>query len=394
MRVACVYLPNFYFQIEKLRVPAIEGHPVIIGGVPEEQDKVADCSEEAAAEGVSPGMSLQKAYYRCPDALFLPFSGRYESTWENILFALGAFSLKMEPEVPGIVYLDITKALKIYKDERALALAVTREMAESSHLKARIGIGNSRFIAKQAALCAWDVLIIESSGEKEFLALLPIETLPLEKKEKEHLHLLGLTTLKKVAGLSRKALISQFGHMGPVLFEIVNGMDEKKPILRRQSLLCLEREFTSEVALQTSGEVQPIMETMVAELAGELSRMRMASRKVSVILWLGNGLSVEKMLVMKKPSAETRQILGRISDFLESLLVEGPIISFRIAIPDPVPVEGDQADLFRRKSIFAERLEGIKSYFNARYGYTPLLKVEKGDEYSRLPERRFRFVDV
>jgi hypothetical protein len=182
--------------------------------------------------------------------------------------------------------------------------------------------------------------------------------------------------------------------MGAALFEIVNGIDEKKPISRRQSILCLEREFMSEVPLQTSGEVLPIMENMVAELADELSRIRMASRKISVILWLGNGLSVEKILVMKKPSAETRQILGRIADFLESLLVENPIVSFRIAIPDPVPVEGDQTDLFRRKSIFAGRLEGIRSYFNARYGFTPLLKIEEGDECSRLPERRFRFADV
>jgi DNA polymerase IV len=264
MRIACVYLPNFYFQTERLKTPSIEGHPVIIGGMPEKKDRVADCSEEAAAQGVSPWMSLQEAYYRCPDALFLPFSGRYESTWEDILFALGAFSLRMEPEKAGLVYLDITRALKVYRDERALALAITREMAASSHLKARIGIGNSRFIAKQAALCAWDVLIMEPGGEKEFLSLLSIETLPLEEKEKEHLRLLGLPTLKKVAGLSQKALMSQFGIMGATLFDIVNGVDESTPIPRRQSTLCLEREFMSEVPLQTSEEMRPVMKTMVA----------------------------------------------------------------------------------------------------------------------------------
>jgi DNA polymerase-4 len=409
MRVACVYLPHFYFQIERLKTPAIEDRPVIIGtpSAPEpsgrvpakgvdagRKGRVADCSEEAAAQGIAPGMSLQEAYYRCPDALFLPFSGRYESIWQNILFAIGAFSLRMEPEVPGLVYLDITKALKIFADEQALALAITRNMANSSHLEARLGIGNSRFIAKQAAQCAWDSLIIEPGGEKEFLSLLSIETLPLNKKEQEHLRLLGLSTLKKVAGLSRKALISQFGLMGPAIFEIVNGIDEKKPIPRRQNTLCLEREFTSEVPLQTSTEVRAIMETMVAALSDELNHMRMVSRNISLILWLRDGRSVEKLLVMKEPSAEARHIVGRISAFLESLLLDNPIVSFRIALPDPVPFEGDQTDLFRTKSVFAERLEGIRSYFNARYGYTPLMKVEEGEAHSRLPERRFRFADV
>ncbi len=413
-----MYLPNFYFQIERLKVPALEGRPVIIGGAPdlenpgpmpvngggssgshpcpapEHRDRVADCSEEAAAHGISPGMSLREAYYRCPDALLLPGSGRYESTWENILFALGAFSLRMEPEEPGLVYLDITKALRIYGNERTLARAVIREMAESSYLKARIGIGNSRFIAKQAASCAWDALIVAPGEEREFLSLLPIEALPLGEKEKDHLRLLGLPTLRKVAALSRKALTSQFGVMGATLFEIVNGADEKRPIPRRQTTLCLEREFTSETPLQTSLEVRAVMEEMVAELSDELARMGMASRKISVILWLGKGHSVEKCLVMKKPSAEATHILRRVSDFLESLSLEDPVASFRIALPDPTPVEGDQADLFRRKSVFAERLEGIRAYFNARYGYTPLMKVEEREGHSRLPERRFRFADV
>jgi DNA polymerase-4 len=418
MRIACVFLPNFYFQIERLRVPDLEDRPVIIGGspglenneaipmcgdnaqdkypcpAPKRSDKVADCSEEAAALGILPGMSLREAYYRCPDALFLPFSGRYSTAWENILFALSAFSLRLEPEIPGLVYLDITKTIKIYRNERDFALAVIQEMAESSHLKARIGIANSRFIAKQAALRAWDAAIIAPGEERSFLSLLPVETLPFDEKEKDHLRLLGLHTLKRVAGLSQKALISQFGAMGTILFEIVNGTDEKKPILRRQIPLCLEREFTSETPLLTSIEVRAVMEKMVAGLSDELAHMGMVSRKISVILWLGNRHSVEKCLIMKKPSAEAKHILGRVSDFLESLSLENPIASFRIALPDPIPSEGDQADLFRRKSVFAERLENIKSYFNARYGYMPLMKIEEGERHSRLPERRFRFADI
>ena len=65
-------------------------------------------------------------------------------------------------------------------------------MLAFSGLKAHIGVGNSRFIAKEAASCAWDTLVIEPGGEKAFLALLSIESLPLEEKEKDHLRLLGL----------------------------------------------------------------------------------------------------------------------------------------------------------------------------------------------------------
>jgi nucleotidyltransferase/DNA polymerase involved in DNA repair len=394
MRIACVYLPHFYFQVERLTNPAVEGHPVIIGCGRAGRETVIDCSEEAAADGVIPGMSVKEAYYRSPDALLLPVSDRYDSAWEMILFALGAFSLRVEPGTPGVAFLDITRVVTIFKDERTLALAVTREIADSSNLNARVGIGNSRFIAGQAARCAWDALIIAPREEKEFLALLPVEALPIGIKEKEHLRLLGLTTLKKVASLSRKALISQFGRLGDTIFEMVNGLDEKRPIPRRENPMCFEREFTGEVVLQTSGEIEAVMEGMVADLSGELKRMHMGARKIIITLWLQNGRTVERNLVMKKPSAEARNILARIADSLERLAVESPVISFRVAITDPVTSEEEQEGLFRTKSIFAERLDSIKSYFNALYGSTPIMKIEKVDEQSRLPERRYRFADL
>jgi hypothetical protein len=97
---------------------------------------------------------------------------------------------------------------------------------------------------------------------------------------------------------------------------------------------------------------------------------------------------------MKKPAAEAQPILIRLFDFLEYLTLESPVVSFRISIPDPAPLEGDQEDLFRKRSVFAERLEGIKAYLDACYGYTPLVRIEEREEESRLPERRYRFIDV
>jgi nucleotidyltransferase/DNA polymerase involved in DNA repair len=394
MRIACVHLPHFYIQVERLKNPEIEGSQVIIGGTPNERSSVADCSEEAAAQGIHLGMAVREAYYLCPDALFLPFDGQYERIWADILFALGAFALRIESERPGLAYLDITKASQIYKGERAMAAAIIREMLVSSGLKAHIGVGNSRFIAKEAAFCAWDTLVIEPGGEKAFLSLLSIESLPLEEKEKNHLRLLGLSTLKKLAALSRKALISQFGLKAGTLWETINGVDEKRPIPRRRDTISLEREFTGETPLEASRELRPIMGTMVAELSVELNRMHMVCRKIEVMLSLQDGRLLERILVMKKPTAEVQSILVRLFDFLEYLTLESPIVSFRLSIPDPAPLEGDQEDLFRRRSVFAERLDGIKAYLDARYGYTPLMRIEEREGASRLPERKFRFTDV
>ncbi len=394
MRIACIFLPHFCIQAESLGNPDLEDRPVIMGGLPEDREHVADCSEEAEAQGVYSGMALREAYYLCPDAVFLEMKSHYQRAWEDILFALGAFSLHIEAEGTGIAYLDITKALAIYKSERAVAHAIIREMAESSRLRARIGIGNSRFIARQAATCAWDALIIEPGGEKDFLSLLPASCLPLEEKDREHLALLGLSTLGKVGGLSKKALISQFGPGGRTLWEVTNGIEDKKSIPKRQSPICLEREFTSEVPLETSGELMSVIVPMVSELSGELGVIGMSCRKITLSLRLENKTAIERTFVMKKPTARPGLMLMRLSECLGSLALVSPVISIAISVPDPAPPQRDQENLFWRRSAFAERLEGIRAYFNARYGDTPLMKIEEGEEHAWLPERRFRFVEA
>lgn len=394
MRIACIFLPHFYIQVEKLVNPDLEDRPVIMGGSPDNGQHVVDCSEEAEAQGVYPGMALREAYYLCPDAVVLDLKNHYGRVWEDMLFALGAFSLHIEAESPGVAYLDITKALAIYKSERAVADAIIREMAESSCLRARIGIGNSRFIARQAAMCAWDTLIIEPGGEKDFLSLLPASCLPLEEKDREHLTLLGLSTLGKVGGLTKKALISQFGPDGRTLWDMANGVDDKKPVPKRESPICLEREFTSELPLETSGEMMSVIVPMVGELSGELSMIGMSCRKIGLTLRLENRTVIERTFVMKKPTARPAPMLMRLSECLGALALDSPVISITITVPDPALPQRNQENLFWRRSAFAERLEGIRAYFNARYGDNPLMRIEEAETYTRLPERRFRFVEV
>ena len=184
MRIGCVYFPHLYMQIEKLTQPQLEGYPAIIGGMPEERESVADCSEEAASQGVCAGMSLRQAYHLCPEALFLPFDSRYEHIWEDILFALGAFTLRVEPTTPGLAYLDITEALKIYGGERTLASAIVREMLTSLRVRVRVGVGNSRFIAKQAALSAWMCLSSHPARRKRFFLSCPAKRFRCRTKRK------------------------------------------------------------------------------------------------------------------------------------------------------------------------------------------------------------------
>jgi DNA polymerase IV len=394
MRIACIHFPHFLFQIERLKKPDIDGQEVIIATSPSGKDKVADCSDEAAAQGITPDMTVREAYFRCPDAIMLPFSNRYTSAWENILFAIGEFTMRIEAPTLGLAYLDVTKAKAIYPDEHALALAIIQHMKDSFHLDVRVGMGNSRFIAAQAALCAWGTLVIHPGGEKDFLSLVSMEALPLKEEEKAHLRMLGLNTLKRMVHLSRRDFCSQLGAKGSAIFDMVNGQDDTQLIPKRSGRLYLEREFVSDMPLHTSEEIRPAADDMIRALSSELKKMHLVSRKAAVMLTFQNGRCFEKQLIMKELSAESSHLALRVNDFIDHLVIENPIASFRIAIVDPVSAESEQGDLFRKKSLFTDRLEGIKDYFSALYGFAPLMRIEEGDSQSQLPERRFKFADA
>ena len=47
MRIACIVVPHFAVEIERLEQPALRGRPVVVGGAPEERKEVQDCSLEA-----------------------------------------------------------------------------------------------------------------------------------------------------------------------------------------------------------------------------------------------------------------------------------------------------------------------------------------------------------
>jgi DNA polymerase-4 len=404
MRIACVYIPHFHAQIEFLRSPELKKRPVVIGGAPDERAAVIDCSDAAAGKGVCAGMPLRDAYHLCPEAAFLTFDKDLSGeVWEEVLYLLGAITLRMEPKEQGLVYLDITKALKLYASEEYVSSTIIEAIRDAFQLKVRVGVGNSRFIAEQAALSApKQTLVVRPGTEKEFVASLQVDRLPVDEGIKERLRLLGLRRLEKVAGLSRQAVISQFGKEGKRISDIVNGVEDKRQIVKRDRAVSLEREVVSDLPFETTDQVAGALGSALAELSSELKKMGKVCRKLKVTLNLQGRKqdgkqdmkNVERTFVLKNPTAEAKEMLARVVNRLEGIAMEGPVTGFTLAVSDLSADAGIQEYLFRKRAVMSEKLKGVKGYLEAMYGYTPLFMVREGEGNSLLPERKFVFSEI
>ncbi len=395
MRIVCVHIPHFHVQVERLKRRNLEGRPVIVGGRPDERAPVIDCSEEAAERGVRPSLTLKEAYHLCPDAVFVRFEeGEGTALWEEIASMLQSFSVRIDAPDPGVAYLDITKALNVYGDESALAARIVRGIEELSHLEARAGIGNSRFVARMAVPMTKErVHVIPPGTEKRFVSSLPVETLPVEREIKERLTLLGLHNLGKIAPLSVESLIAQFGRPGKLISELSKGAGEGRPIPRMENSVYPEREVICEAPIEVMGYLGVFLGGAVAEIAEELAGMRRLCRAIKLILYLRNGSVLERQWIMHAPTASGEEMTRRIMDGLAAVAIESPITGFRVNVRalsrrEPIP-----DTLFKAKPHIGESLKSVKDYLKTKYGTLPLVKVEERDPMARLPERRFVFVE-
>ena len=204
MRVACVYIPHFYLQVEQLSNPNLKNNPVVIVAMPEERGFVLDCSDELVKRGVSPLMPLKEASNLCFDAVPLFVQRReYVSIWDSILSSIAEITLRIEAKETGTAFLDVTRLPGMYKSEEQLALALAGLMSDRFHLKAHIGVGNSRFMACEAALsAAKDVHVVRRGTERTFLSNIGIEHLPVARDVRERLHLLGLNRLGQIGAFT------------------------------------------------------------------------------------------------------------------------------------------------------------------------------------------------
>src|SRR2546425_6449221 len=101
--IACIHVPRFVVEAERLRHPDIASRLILIGDA-----RVLDCSLGAEASGVRPGLRLSEAIGLCHKAVVLPPDSRYyERLYEQVLDYLQQLSPEVEPAQPGTAYLSL-----------------------------------------------------------------------------------------------------------------------------------------------------------------------------------------------------------------------------------------------------------------------------------------------
>lgn len=221
-------LDAFFVSVERILNPKLKGKPVIVGGDPKYgRGVVAACSYEARQYGLHSAMPIRTAYRLCPHGIYIHGShgeySRFSNAVENILLK---YAPMVEQASIDEFYLDMTGCQKIYGSMFSFASFIQKEIWTKLSLPCSIGIGSNKTIAKIASDCMkpTGITYVLFGMEKEFLAPMPVETIPgVGKVMLKDLNSKGIYKICDITSLPHEYFSAAYGKYGIDLYRKANG---------------------------------------------------------------------------------------------------------------------------------------------------------------------------
>jgi DNA polymerase-4 len=263
-------LDAFFVSVERILDPSLNGKPVIVGGDPKYgRGVVAACSYEARAFGLHSAMPIRQAYRLCPHGIYVHGHGeeytRFSKAVKNIL---EQYAPLIEQASIDEFYLDMTGTQRVYGSMFAFASHIQKEIWDKLSLPCSIGIGSNKTVAKIGSDCMkpMGITYILPGMEKEFLAPMPVESIPgVGKVTLRELQSRGFYKIGDVAKMPLDYFAAAFGKYGIDLWRKANGegteyltIERGRKSISRETTFgedVMDREYIKQVLFQLTGKV-------------------------------------------------------------------------------------------------------------------------------------------
>ena len=391
MKLACIFIPHFYFYIEALRrVDIRNGSTVIIKTLGSRQH-VVDCSPNLGRH--SPGTTLQEFLSHSETAHVIEADDTtYREQWNSLLDSLGQKSPLVEDAGIGMAYIDLQDINPIDNGDAQFAAGLERIIPV--YLPAHIGIAESKFVAYLAALSADRRGAFKAPlNHFQFVSGFPIDVLPVSSSVIQRLRSFGLHTLGSISMLPLNVIQAQFPQDGKYVWDLAHGNDPS-PFSPRHA---------EEIITETITFPDPVTDVKAMIVGVELllqrafARPALKGRSVRLIdldaqiyrqpLWTTR-------CTFKYPVATPSQAMSRIRTVLDSPKLSGPLEEISLSLRWPTKEAARQMSLLpdvRRKEQIVSTLRQLDAVLGEQ---APIFYVKEIEPWSRIPERRQVLVPV
>ena len=344
----CLLVRDLAISQEKRLNPSLPTNiPLILYQAGKYRPKVIAPDDKARQDGVTAGAWLGQARTLSPYAHFLPADEtRYQRIFEDVTLQLLSITDRLECEYQP------TSAVW-YTDDAFMLKHLITAIAEQTGIQAQVGIARTKFASRVAAASArvGEVITVSAGDEAAFLAPYSVTVLPLDKKMKRRLPLLGLDTLGQLAALPRIAVWEQFGKQGRWVHELASGKDIR-PLSPHKAPEIIRETHDFDEAVADRQILYQVLEQLSLRLVETLNG-REAS-VLTLILEMDDTSVLDYQRQPHEPVRDALYTLRLLRGMLDSLPVNGAISEIEVRLSDIVQRAPKQLSLFdERKPVTA-----------------------------------------
>ncbi len=368
-------LDTFFVSVERILDPSLNGKPVIVGANPEfGRGVVAACSYEARAYGLHSAMPIKQAYRLCPNGVYLHGShGEYSQYSKAVKHILEKYAPLIEQASVDEFYMDFSGTKNIYGSMFMLALKLQKEILDKLLLPCSIGIGSNKTVAKICSDYAKPrgVTYVIPGMEKEFLAPLPVETIPgVGKVTLKDLHLKGIYKIGELANMSEDYLIAAFGKYGTALWKKANGGGSEylNPPTDRKSI---SKERTYGKDENNRSEIEKVLFKLTGQVCQLLRDKNWQTATVSIKLRYSDFVTLTRAKTIK-PTDDDQTVFDTAVKLLHK--ADTRRVSIRLIGVHLTKFNEfyEQEEIFQDEEIIRKKMFGAITKIRDKFGYSSI----------------------
>ncbi len=266
-------LDTFFVSVERLHNSALNGKPVIIGGM-SDRGVVAGCSYEARRFGVHSAMPMRMAKQLCSDAVFIRGDMEEYSKQSRLVTEIIAEKAPVyEKASIDEHYLDITGMDRFFG-----SLKWTRELREriihNTGLPISFGLSVNKTVSKMATGQAKPNggIHVPQQEVKPFMFPLSIKKIPMiGNKSFRLLRSMGVSTIETLSLIPPEMMVQVMGKNGLVVWKKANGIDPT-PVVQYSERKSISTEHTFSQDTTDVVYLRNLLVSMVVKIAFELRK--------------------------------------------------------------------------------------------------------------------------
>ena len=228
-------LDCFFAAVEIRDNPQYQGKPVIIGADPRKgkgRGVVSTCSYEARVFGLHSGMPISQAFQRCPHGIYLrPNFNKYNLASKQVMEIIEKFSKDFQQVGKDEAYLELSDSCFNFNEAKDVAQEIQKKISEEVGITISIGIAPTKSLAKIASDYNKPngITLFTPENFKSMLKDKDIICIPgIGKKTKINFVKKGIKTIGDIFNTPLTTIIVLFGKHGKWIWDVVNGIDNRK----------------------------------------------------------------------------------------------------------------------------------------------------------------------